>query len=109
MSSTEGVRQRGSNNKRGTTPTPNDSRMNGHSSANEVLDRAKQTGKEAASNDWDYKLGLAVVTILAFVTRFWGITHPNQVVFDEVHFGKVGGSRFWGAWKEADADMDESR
>ncbi|GAB7365888.1 hypothetical protein MBLNU230_g7218t1 [Neophaeotheca triangularis] len=88
MSSTEGVRQRGSNDKRGTTPTPNDSRMNGHSSANEVLDRAKQTGKEAASNDWDYKLGLAVVTILAFVTRFWGITHPNQVVFDEVHFGK---------------------
>lgn len=29
-----------------------------------------------------------VVTILAFVTRFYKIHHPSQVVFDEVHFGK---------------------
>jgi dolichyl-phosphate-mannose-protein mannosyltransferase len=29
------------------------------------------------------------MTLLAFVTRFYGISHPNQVVFDEVHFGKV--------------------
>lgn len=55
-----------------------------------MLDQAKQTGKEAVTSDWDYKLGLAVVTVLAFITRFWGISHPNQVVFDEVHFGKVG-------------------
>jgi len=46
--------------------------------------------KEQARSDWDYKLAVVVVTILAFATRFWGITHPNQVVFDEVHFGKVG-------------------
>ncbi|KAG9810081.1 dolichyl-phosphate-mannose--protein mannosyltransferase, partial [Aureobasidium melanogenum] len=44
--------------------------------------------KQAASNDWDYKLALAVITLLAFATRFYAITHPNQVVFDEVHFGK---------------------
>jgi dolichyl-phosphate-mannose-protein mannosyltransferase len=37
----------------------------------------------------DYKLGLAAITSLAFLTRFWGISHPNEVVFDEVHFGKV--------------------
>lgn len=43
-------------------------------------------------SEWDYKLALAVITILAFVTRFWGISHPNEVVFDEVHFGKVRGS-----------------
>lgn len=39
--------------------------------------------------EWDYKLALAVITAMAFVTRFWGIGHPNEVVFDEVHFGKV--------------------
>lgn len=37
----------------------------------------------------DYKLVLLIITLLAFVTRFWGISHPNEVVFDEVHFGKV--------------------
>lgn len=39
--------------------------------------------------EWDYRIALAVITVLAFVTRFWGISHPNEVVFDEVHFGKV--------------------
>ncbi|POS87576.1 glycosyltransferase family 39 protein [Erysiphe pulchra] len=38
--------------------------------------------------EWDYRIALAIITILAFVTRFWGISHPNEVVFDEVHFGK---------------------
>lgn len=37
-----------------------------------------------------HQLALTLVTILAFVTRFWGISHPDEVVFDEVHFGKVG-------------------
>ncbi|MCJ1374456.1 hypothetical protein MMC20_005688 [Loxospora ochrophaea] len=39
-------------------------------------------------SEWDYKIALGVITALAFVTRFWGIGHPNEVVFDEVHFGK---------------------
>jgi dolichyl-phosphate-mannose-protein mannosyltransferase len=39
--------------------------------------------------EWDYRIAITVITILAFVTRFWGISHPNEVVFDEVHFGKV--------------------
>lgn len=47
------------------------------------------TQKTDAASDRDYKIGLVVVTALAFITRFWGITHPNEVVFDEVHFGKV--------------------
>lgn len=52
---------------------------------------AKAAAQKAAaeSGDLDYKLGLVLITILAFVTRFWGISHPNEVVFDEVHFGKV--------------------
>ncbi|KAH0566214.1 hypothetical protein GP486_000389 [Trichoglossum hirsutum] len=54
------------------------------------LDSLLQATKTAHGNvgQWDYKLALAVVTLLAFVTRFWGIGHPDQVVFDEVHFGK---------------------
>ncbi|KAG7292363.1 hypothetical protein NEMBOFW57_002398 [Staphylotrichum longicolle] len=46
------------------------------------------SAKNAASNERDYKAVFAVITLLAFVTRFWGISHPNEVVFDEVHFGK---------------------
>lgn len=38
-----------------------------------------------------YKIALAVITALAFVTRFHRLGHPNEVVFDEVHFGKVRG------------------
>ncbi|KAK4130428.1 glycosyltransferase family 39 protein [Trichocladium antarcticum] len=36
----------------------------------------------------DYKIVFVFMTAFAFVTRFWGISHPNEVVFDEVHFGK---------------------
>ncbi|KAF4997591.1 hypothetical protein F66182_16333, partial [Fusarium sp. NRRL 66182] len=28
------------------------------------------------------------MTVLAFATRFWMINYPDEVVFDEVHFGK---------------------
>ncbi len=61
--------------------------MNGN--MGEKIEQVKQKGKEVVQRDWDYKLALAIITVLAFVTRFWGISHPNQVVFDEVHFGKV--------------------
>jgi len=39
--------------------------------------------------EWDFRIALSIITFLAFLTRFWGISHPNEVVFDEVHFGKV--------------------
>lgn len=29
-----------------------------------------------------------MITALAFFTRFYKLNHPNEVVFDEVHFGK---------------------
>ncbi|KEY74105.1 hypothetical protein S7711_05355 [Stachybotrys chartarum IBT 7711] len=44
--------------------------------------------RNATGNEIEYYIGFAVMTVLAFVTRFWGISHPNEVVFDEVHFGK---------------------
>lgn len=54
----------------------------------DVLVNAKLENK-ATGVEWDFRIALAVITLLAFVTRFWGISHPNEVVFDEVHFGKV--------------------
>ena len=67
-------------------------------SDDDALKRAlDDLNKGAPSREWDYKLALGVITILAFFTRFFGINHPNEVVFDEVHFGKVrplpGGAR----------------
>lgn len=40
-------------------------------------------------SEWSYRLAMAILTVLAFITRFWGISYPNEVIFDEVHFGKV--------------------
>ncbi|EMR71235.1 putative glycosyltransferase family 39 protein [Eutypa lata UCREL1] len=58
--------------------------------ADAALDRPEKSKKKAtgASSEWDYKIALTIITFLAFVSRFWGIGHPNEVVFDEVHFGK---------------------
>ena len=84
MVATSSVRQRGAQTpkKQGSTPpTSQDGQLDA------VLKDSKLTA--AAKSEWDYKLALAIITILAFVTRFWGINHPNEVVFDEVHFGKV--------------------
>ena len=56
----------------------------------EILNSVIEQSKGAATTQWDYKLALGIITVLSFITRFWGISHPNEVVFDEVHFGKVG-------------------
>ena len=57
--------------------------------SDDILDKAIASTKHAITSQWDYKVALGVITLLAFITRFWGISHPNEVVFDEVHFGKV--------------------
>ncbi|RYP56519.1 hypothetical protein DL771_011838 [Monosporascus sp. 5C6A] len=50
---------------------------------------AKVKGRvKGPGSEWEYRIAFTIITILAFVSRFWGITHPNEVVFDEVHFGK---------------------
>jgi dolichyl-phosphate-mannose-protein mannosyltransferase len=41
-------------------------------------------------SEWDYWLAIVILTLLAFATRFYRLDYPNEVVFDEVHFGKVG-------------------
>lgn len=45
--------------------------------------------KNSTTCECDHWVAFSLTTVLAFVTRFWGISHPNEVVFDEVHFGKV--------------------
>lgn len=80
------LRQRKNEKKaRSTTPQP-DGLTNG---STDVLEGLKGSAEKVVKSEWDYKVTLAVITALAFVTRFWGIGHPDQVVFDEVHFGKV--------------------
>jgi dolichyl-phosphate-mannose-protein mannosyltransferase len=59
----------------------------------DALVKANIQGKSAGV-EWDYRIAFIIFTVLAFVTRFWGISHPNEVVFDEVHFGKVGSPHF---------------
>jgi dolichyl-phosphate-mannose-protein mannosyltransferase len=55
----------------------------------EQIDEVLKSITSTATSEWDYKIAIVIITILAFATRFWGIGHPEQVVFDEVHFGKV--------------------
>lgn len=40
-------------------------------------------------SEWKYRLAAAILTLLAFITRFYKISYPAEVIFDEVHFGKV--------------------
>ena len=86
MSSPQVRQRQGQKDKKAVTPPPSrDSDPNG------ILKDTKlpEGVTKAVTTEWDYKAALATITVLAFITRFWGIGHPNEVVFDEVHFGKV--------------------
>ncbi|KAK3167175.1 hypothetical protein OEA41_010301 [Lepraria neglecta] len=81
MSSPQVRQRQGQKDKKAVTPPPTrDGEPNGILKDIELL--------EAVKSEWDYKAALVIITMLAFITRFWGIGHPNEVVFDEVHFGK---------------------
>ncbi|KAF1842647.1 glycosyltransferase family 39 protein [Cucurbitaria berberidis CBS 394.84] len=84
-SSPSGVRQRATKDKKRPT-TPNSETLS-EKVAN-VIEKTKPYKPLQQGKEWDYKLAITVLTVLAFISRFWGITHPDQVVFDEVHFGK---------------------
>lgn len=80
------VRQRGpKDSKRPQTPIKNE--VNGK--IEDSWESVKVKAGEAQKSDLDHKIAFTIITILGFLTRFWGISHPDQVVFDEVHFGKV--------------------
>ena len=79
------VRQRGQKDKKPLTSSPTTPKTD--ADLNGILKDTKLPA--VVTSEWDYKLALGLITLMAFVTRFWGIGHPNEVVFDEVHFGKV--------------------
>ena len=86
MSSPTGVRHRGTKDKKRAAPT---NLENVSEKAKDVFEKAKPRLASQHGSEWDYRIAIVIITILAFITRFWGISHPSQVVFDEVHFGKV--------------------
>lgn len=81
-----------------STPPPGSVKHRKKKNANAPADASTDTEMEISLRpvrepqpkaEWDYRIACVILTIAAFVTRFWHIGHPNQVVFDEVHFGKV--------------------
>ncbi|KAI9690739.1 MAG: hypothetical protein M1820_009836 [Bogoriella megaspora] len=87
---TPNVRHRGQGKKKGPA-TGIDGTANGnadHTDAAPTTTQLREKATEVVTSEWDYKLALVVITILALATRFYSLTHPDQVVFDEVHFGK---------------------
>jgi dolichyl-phosphate-mannose-protein mannosyltransferase len=79
------LRHRGPKDK----PKANGQPSKADSTLDSTLDTVLDTTKQAVTSEWDYKLALSIITALSFLTRFLGINHPDEVVFDEVHFGKV--------------------
>ncbi|CAG8499641.1 7149_t:CDS:10 [Paraglomus occultum] len=51
-------------------------------------DKTKDESPSQPEEDDFSNLMLIVVTGLGLITRFWHISNPSEVVFDEVHFGK---------------------
>jgi hypothetical protein len=95
MSSPTGaIRKRNTKDKqRPTTPNPEALSEQLSEKAATIIERVKPSKSLQHGSEWDYKLAISIITVLAFITRFWGIRHPDQVVFDEVHFGKVRSSQ----------------
>ena len=58
-------------------------------SASKLVAKHAAAKPAAQASERDYQIVGFFITAAAFLTRFWGISHPNEVVFDEVHFGKV--------------------
>ncbi|KAI9472748.1 Dolichyl-phosphate-mannose--protein mannosyltransferase 4 [Coemansia sp. RSA 989] len=64
----------------------------GEAAPPEAAHDSKSKGKGTAGPNWlvrnSSKYAFMLVVALSFVTRYWKIWDPAQVVFDEVHFGK---------------------
>ena len=57
--------------------------------SNAVKQTLKPTTQPADQTYW--RIAFVAVVILAFATRFYRIDFPDEVAFDEVHFGKFAG------------------
>lgn len=78
----------GARQRKGNTPQPASEALNG-TLGESPIDRKKRLEHSPPQAQWTYWVAFVVVVLLAFATRFWNITYPREVVFDEVHFGKV--------------------
>ncbi|EPX72905.1 O-mannosyltransferase Ogm4 [Schizosaccharomyces octosporus yFS286] len=98
ISEKSGKKNQKSSKKNGSTSRPSSPPETSptHSSAlseKEVSSSKPQTvpsaGPDASSNNtFQFKLAQYLIVIVSFLTRFWKLHVPNEVVFDEVHFGK---------------------
>jgi len=68
-----------------STPASAKSDLNDEKLLNSIV---PPTVKPTRENPYLDKAALLGITILAFITRFYRIDYPDEVVFDEVHFGK---------------------
>lgn len=70
------------------TSTPNRGKKSVADNSPEDVLISRKPDPAQATAESRYKIALYVLTAVAFVTRFFVISHPAEVVFDEVHFGK---------------------
>ena len=75
----------GSNSCDGNTKSPGKS-----STQNQLSCKSVKKNNLFHAFNWSpmQKFGFSVCVALAILTRFWHISKPTEVVFDEVHFGK---------------------
>ena len=58
--------------------------------ASKVPDRGPATKPLASTKlKSHHRTALSILTALAFLTRFYGLSHPSDVVFDEAHIMRV--------------------
>ncbi|XP_001600041.2 protein O-mannosyl-transferase 2 [Nasonia vitripennis] len=46
--------------------------------------------KDEGDGDWNWWLAFGAIVVLTFATRFYKVTEPAHVCWDETHFGKMG-------------------
>ncbi|CUS08629.1 unnamed protein product [Tuber aestivum] len=85
-----GVRQRASKKKGAAQAVLNIG--SGSNSEDELLSKRQKASAPAPGAfghaQGPFRIWLFLLTVAAIFTRFYKISHPNEVVFDEVHFGK---------------------
>ncbi|XP_026838921.1 protein O-mannosyl-transferase 2 isoform X2 [Drosophila erecta] len=60
-------------------------------SVKDVAQSAPRTGPTSSKEaNWNWWLLLATVFLVTFATRFYKVTEPDHICWDETHFGKMG-------------------
>ncbi|KAE8266621.1 hypothetical protein A4X09_0g5721 [Tilletia walkeri] len=83
----QGLRERKPQSAALATQQGNDVLSNGAKDASSKKYRARAVPSSTWWDDKDWAI-MAVLTLLGAALRFWQLSNPPEVVFDEVHFGK---------------------